>query len=134
VLVVQLTQGSVYNSSPDSNRPQMAFWGLFPEQQWDTYVGIPGGVNDVGPLSASNLGSPVVSFTGSLISATWGNTDTTNTGPTQIANISLTDDAVGTWQLLATFANRPTVQVSGNINPIPEPGTLALLGADVGSL
>ncbi len=127
VLVIELTQGSVYNGSPDSNGPQDAFWGFFPELEWDTYVGIPGGINDVGPLSASDLGSPVVSFSGSLVSATWGNTDVTNTGPTQIANISLTDDAQGTWQMIATFANSPNMMMNGNIMA-PEPGTLALLG------
>ncbi len=149
VLVVDISgsAGFVHNGSPDSNRPQEAFWGFFPELQWDTYIGIPGGVNDVGPLPAGDLGSPLLSLGGpslggpagplQLVSVTWGNTDTGDTGQTLIANISLSSDAFGSWQLLASFAGGVVVQDAGVVTqgamrlaslppPYPEPASFAL--------
>ncbi len=135
VLDVSGSAGSIHNGAPDSARPQDAFWGFFPDLQWDTYVGIPGGVNDVGPLGAGDLGQPVLSMAGNTIAVTWGNTDTGDTGPTQIANITLSDNSQGTWQMLTSFADGTIVQSGGVLTdgfsaflPIPEPGTLALLG------
>ena len=141
VLVIDISgsAGSIHNGAPDSTGPQDAFWGIpgFEILQWDTWVGIPGGVNDVGPLGAGDLGSPVLSMAGQLISVTWGNTDTGDTGPTQIANITVSDDSQGTWQMLTSFADGTIVQQGGTLENgfgsflplsyIPEPGTLGLL-------
>lgn len=132
VLVIELTSGSIHNAAvADSDRPQPGLWVIpgFEEHRWDTWVGIPGGVNDVGPLGAGDLSSPSLSMSGQLVSVSWGSSDTTNTGPTLIANISLTNDAQGTWRMLTGFGTAQVnvlIQTEGFI--IPEPGTLALLG------
>jgi len=132
VLVIDVSgsSGSIHNGAPDSMRPQDGFWGFFPDLQWDTWVGtVPSnapGANDVGPLGAGDLGSPVLSMAGQLVSVTWGGTSTAETGPTQIANITTTNDAQGTWQLLTSFAGGLVVQ-SGGVWPVPEPATLTLL-------
>ncbi len=113
-MVLDLDQGSVYNHpTVDSMRPQDFFWSIpgFEILEWDTWVGtVPSGgpgVNDMGPMSAGDLGNFTLSMAGQSISASWGGTGKTETGPTQIANISLTDDAVGTWSIAATFAFLP---------------------------
>jgi hypothetical protein len=44
VLLLELTVGSVYNdTTTDSNVELSFFWGLFPQLQWDSAVGIPTG-------------------------------------------------------------------------------------------
>jgi len=130
VLVIDLATGSIHNGAPDSMRPQDGFWGFFPDLQWDTWVGtVPSnapGANDVGPLGAGDLGSPVLSMAGQLVSVTWGGTSTAETGPTQIANITTTNGAQGTWQLLTSFAGGLVVQ-SGGAWPVPEPASLGLI-------
>jgi len=128
VLVANLSTGSVYNGSPDSNGPQSGFWGLpgFDILEWDTWVGTPAieqpnsfpvgeGINDVGPLGAGDLSSPALSLAGNLISASWGDTFTSETGPTRIANLSLTNDATGTWTMLTAFAGDLIVRTNGTI-------------------
>ncbi len=111
-LVVELDQGAVYNDPViDGMLPQDGFWGISPELQWDTWVGtVPSaanGANDQGTLSAGDLGSFTLAMADQLISASWGGTSKNEIGPTRIGNISLTDDAVGTWSLAVTFAFSP---------------------------
>ncbi len=134
VLVVDVSgsAGTVYNDPAlDGNGPQQTFWGFFPDLEFDTYVGIPGGINDVGPLGAGDLGQPVLSLAGNTIAATWGGTGVAETGPTLIANISLTSNSQGTWQMLTSFAGGLVVQTGGTVENgalVPEPASLALLG------
>jgi hypothetical protein len=62
----------------------------------------------------------------------WVNTRTTDTGGNRIGNISLTDDARGTWTLITSFAGGVLVQSSGvviNGAMVPEPSALTLLAA-----
>ncbi len=145
-LKIDLFSGSVYNDpSFDSDSPQEAFWGVFPALQWDSYVGIPGdvvsgiagGAGDLGGGAIANIGGPGTD----AVNVSWFNTRTTDTGLVLIGNISLTPDASGTWQFLATFADGSKVEHSGVLEggsiglsgplppPYPEPGTLGLLGA-----
>ncbi len=130
VLKIDLTSGSIYNDAGfDADGNQSALWGFVPALQWDSYVGISGdgsagiagGAGDLGggPL---NIGGPGVD----AVSVTWFNTATNDTGPVQIANITASDDAVGTWQLIGAFAGGQ-VQSSG-VFPVPEPASLALMG------
>lgn len=146
VLVVELTNGSVFNidagSGGGDKAPTPFLIGFNPALAYDTYVGtldadVPGpypvgqGVNDVGPLGAGDLGKPALSMAGNVISVSWGDTFTGETGPTKVANISLTDDAVGTWSLITGFAGNLLVQQSGVVEGgalVPEPASLALLG------
>ncbi len=143
VLKIDLFSGSVYNEPNfNSDTQQSGLWGFVPGLQWDSYVGIPGdglagiagGAGDLGG-GPQNIGGTGVD----AVSVTWFNTRTTDTGPILIANITLSDDATGTMQFIATFADDTQVQFgiiieSGSIGlvgnlppPFPEPGTLSLL-------
>jgi len=144
VLLVELTQGLVHNGAPDSARPQVGFWGIpgFEILEWDTWVGTTQsggpGINDLGPFCfGGDLGCRAFSMSGQLVSATWGGTATTEIGPTRIANISLTDDAAGTWSLQTAFAGGLVVESSGvviNGAIVPEPASVVLLGLGALSL
>lgn len=147
VLKVDLFSGSVYNDpSFNSDSPQEGLWGFVPGLQWDSYVGIPGdavsgiagGAGDLGGGPTPNIGGTGTN----AVNVSWFNTRTTDTGLVLIGNISLTPDASGTWQFLATFADGSKVELSGGLEggampltspplppPYPEPGTLGLLGA-----
>ena len=135
VLRVDLDAGFVHNGGPDSNTPQSAFWGIsgFQQLEWDTWVGVPGdGTNSIvgAGVNPSDLDGLPLSMSGTGIGAIntpWFNTTTTDTGPTRVGNFSLSDDAVGTWSMILSFANGTLVRSDGVI-PVPEPGTLALLG------
>ncbi len=134
-LRVDLSQGLVHNGAPDSAGPQDGFWGFFPELEWDTYVGIPGGTNDVWVPFNCGLGCGPISLAGQLVNMPrWGGTATTETGPTQIANISLTNDSAGTWSMQTAFAGGLVVESSGvviNGAIVPEPASMGLLGLGV---
>lgn len=140
VLRVDLTSGSVYNGAPDSNGPQSAFWGVpgFEKLEWDTWFGVPGdGTNGIAG-GAGDLGGGSLSVSGQTISVTWFNTTTTDTGPTRVGNVSLTDDATGTWSMILAFEGGALVRTDGTVEGgvlcIPEPGTLALLGLGAAGL
>lgn len=133
VLKIDLTSGSIYNDPTlDSLTPQAAFWPSFPDLQWDSAVGIAfdgstgiaGGASDLGggPHQLGGTGVDAASIT-------WFNTSTGDTSAVQIANVTMTNDAFGTWQLITSFANGP-IQSSGLIinGGIPEPATLSLMG------
>jgi hypothetical protein len=132
VIRVDLDAGFIYNGAPDSNGPQAAFWGVsgFEILEWDTWFGVPfDGTNGVqscfecDPLRASGTGSGAITMT-------TFNTTVTDTGPTRVANVSLTDDAQGSWTLTNSFSGGLLVQSSGvviNGAMVPEPGALALL-------
>ena len=140
VLRIDLTSGSVYNGAPDSNGPQSAFWGVpgFEKLEWDTWFGVPGdGTNGIAG-GAGDLGGGPLSVSGQTISVTWFNTTTTDTGPLRVGNVSLSNDASGTWQMILSFASGVLVQSGGTVEGgapcIPEPGTLALLGIGAAGL
>jgi hypothetical protein len=114
-LLIQLTAGEVYNDPTfDSMTPQQIFWGTIPDLEFDSWVGIPG--DNTGSIfgSAIDLGDtgPAV-IADQKVSVTWFNTDITNTGPVRIANISLTDNALGTWSVIAGFSGNVLLSESG---------------------
>ena len=134
VLKIDLGSGSVYNDPGfDSDATQAALWGFVPQLRWDSAVGIAndgtagiaGGAGDLGggPLNIGGTGSDAVSVT-------WFNTNTTDTGAIQIGNITMSNNAQGTWEMIASFADGSQVRTAGIIEypHIPEPGTVALLG------
>ncbi|MEZ6193806.1 MAG: PEP-CTERM sorting domain-containing protein [Phycisphaerales bacterium] len=133
VILVELTQGSVYNGVPDSNQPQNFFWAFpgFEHLQWDTWFGIPGDGTNGMAGGAGDLGGGPLEIGPTVISATWFNTALNDTGPVRVGNVSVTDDAVGAWKMILSFANGTLVYSEGVI-PVPEPASLALLG--VGTL
>ncbi len=134
VLKMDLSNGSVYNDPGfDSDGTQAALWGFVPALRFDSAVGIPndgtagiaGGAGDLGggPLNIGGTGVDAVSVT-------WFNTSTTDTGFVQIGNITLTDEAHGTWEMIAAFAGSQR-RVSGTVVNgwfFPEPASLAVMG------
>lgn len=141
-LIVELTQGTVFNvpagEGGGDKAPTPFLIGFNPDLLFDTYVGtleadVPGpypvgeGVNNIGhPFD--ELVSPPLSMSGTLISVSWGDTYTGETGPTKIGNFTFTDDVMGTWTLVTGFdQGNLLVEQSGVFTP--EPATLALLGA-----
>ena len=139
VLRIDLTSGSVYNSAPDSNGPQAAFWGVpgFETLEWDTWFGVPGdGTNGIAG-GAGDLGGGPLSVSRQTISVTWFNTKTTDTGLLRVGNVTLSDDAVGTFSMILSFADGTLIRTDNLLLEVwpddilpplwPEPGTLALL-------
>ncbi len=134
VLKVDLTSGSLYNNLAfPGDATNAALWGFVPELRWDSAVGIQndgsagiaGGAGDLGG-GPQNLGGGGVD----AASITWFNTNTGNTGPVQIGNISAEDQAQGTWELILSFADSQ-VRSSGIVENgafVPEPASLALMG------
>ena len=117
VLLVELTSGSVYNDPDfDGMTPNALFWPTFPDTEFDSWVGIPG--DGTGSIlgAAGDFGDfgPAV-IADQKVSVTWFNTDTTDTTPVRIANISLTDDAVGTWAVLVGFSGEVILSESGYV-------------------
>lgn len=139
VIRVDLTSGSVYNGVPDGNTPQSAFWSIpgFVELEWDTWFGVPyDGTNGIAGGCAATDCTPFRIFW-NVIEVTWFNASTTDTGVNRIGNISLTDDAHGTWSMLTQFAGGVLLQTSGDVvngEMVPEPASFALLGMSVLSL
>jgi hypothetical protein len=113
-LLMELTEGSVYNDPDfDDMTPQQHFWGTFPDLEFDTWVGIPGDSSASINGGAAELGHPDLSMSGQTIAVTWFNTSQTDTGVSRIANISLTDDARGTFTVIAGFSPDVLLQQSG---------------------
>jgi len=132
VFKLDLTAGEVYNDPDfDAMIPQQSFWSLVPALEWDTWFGEPGeptngiagGAGDLGggPLNASGTGIDA-------ISVTWFTTSTTQTGLTQVANITLSDDAEGTWTMRTSFQSGEVIITQGTVADLPEPSSLVLLG------
>ncbi len=132
VLRIDLTSGSVYqNGSGGNAAPSSAFIGFVPELEFDTYVGIIDDATAGIAGGAGDLGGGPLSLDAPLFSATWFNTNTTDTGPVQIANITLSPDAAGTAEWIVSFAGgqiRGSSAVEGGVIALPEPASIAVMG------
>ena len=105
VLLMELTEGSIYNDPLlDDIRPQQHLWTNFPDLEFDSWVGIPGDASLAVFGSAVDLGDsgPAV-VADQKASVTWYNTRNTDTGVMRLANIALTEDAIGTFTVLVNF-------------------------------
>jgi hypothetical protein len=114
-VLLELDAGSVYNDPDfDSLQPQQLFWGTFPDLEFDSWVGIPGDPTNAIHSGAGDLGDPGPAvIADQKVSVTWSNTDQTNLGPVRIANLSLTDDAQGTWTVIVGFSGAVLLSQSG---------------------
>ncbi len=126
-LVIDLTSGSVYQDAFGGDGPYTpALLVPFPSVEFDTYVGIVGGEGNGIAGGAGDLGGGALSLNAPHISVSWFNTGTNDTAPVRIGMITLSDDANGTWKLLAGG-----VVIEGTLEGgwcIPEPTSLGLLG------
>ncbi len=127
-LVVDLTSGSAYQT-PDAGAdgPPSAFIiGIVPAAEFDTYVGIIGGDGNGIAGGAGDIGGGPKSLDAPQISVSWYNNGLADTGAVKIGNISLSEDAQGTWKLLSAGVIIEGPVVNGAM--VPEPASLALLG------
>ncbi len=115
VLLLELTQGEIYNDPNfDSLVQQQNLWTFVPELEFDSWVGIPGDATGSILGGAGDLGDfgPAV-IDDQKASVTWFNTDSTNTTPVRIANMTLSDDAFGTWSVIVGFSGQVLLSESG---------------------
>jgi len=93
-LLMQLTAGSIYNDPDfDSLQQQAQFWDVFPQLEFDSWVGLPG--DNTGSVfgGAGDLGDPGPAvIADQKASVTWFNTDLTNTTQIRIANMTLSNN------------------------------------------
>lgn len=114
-LLLELDAGSVYNDADsDSIMSQQNLWFLSPDLEFDSWIGIPGDLSNsiLGPAADLGDNGPVV-MADQKISVTWFNTDLTNTASLRIANVSLSDDAQGTWTVIVGFSGAVLLSESG---------------------
>lgn len=114
-LTIDLTGGSTYQHELGGDTaPSQVFVDTFPELAFDTYLGIIGGSPGGIAGGAGTLGGGPMSLNSPGFSATWFNTTKLETGSNRIGNISLTDDASGTWSIAVTFAFMPNLVYLNN--------------------
>lgn len=113
-LTMDLTQGTAYQDPfGGDGAPTSADITSHPTVEFDTYLGIIDDTSAVGPSGTFSLDAP-------NIFASWSNTNPNESTLTKIGNITLSNDAMGTWTITSGG-----LSYSGEI--IPEPATLALL-------
>lgn len=114
-LTIDLTSGSTYQNEFGSDTPPIeGFFDLFPELEFDTYVGIIGDGTAGIAGGAGTLSGGLLSLDAPQVSTAWFNTSKLDTGSNKIGNISLTDDASGTWSIAVTFAYLPNLVFLNN--------------------
>lgn len=117
-----LTSGTIYNDAlgSDSAPPNPAFVGVFPALGADSFITTPGSTSELGVTTSEN------SWVG-----TWG--DTSGDGPQsnfKFAQFTVSEGAQGSYSFDIAYAGDTgpvEVVLSGPI-PVPEPGSMALLG------
>ena len=99
-LLVTLDSGEVYQNMAGGVGPSNAIlWPLFPGLEFATHIDPPniaGGALDL-------VGGPTgVQFDESGINIAWYNTETDDVGAVNVARVTLSEDAAGEWQFLAS--------------------------------
>lgn len=143
-LLVTLTQGAIFQDAlnPGEGPPNPMFFPVFPSMEWDTYV---------------TLGAFAPSPASSIVLVVGGSTELGASGPKQfdtealnvawapapgvvfnggahfpIAQITLTDDAIGSWRLFSNSGGVGRIVSGGILNGrlynVPEPAALLLAG------
>lgn len=144
-LIINLTQGSIYQDAAGSAvAPTAMFVGFVPSLAYDTFVAF-GGPTDDTKAGAYALGGGAVDlggaagavFTTAAINQAWNAAPgvIVNSGEDfTIARISLSDDAQGSWKLLASaggeiskYESSDYQIVDGQLIVVPEPATLSVL-------
>ena len=103
-IILELDTGTIYQDPGGSNvSPNPAGFGFFPSLEFDTYLS---GSPSVSILSgALNLGgSPSARFDVTVLDATWFSLTSNDIGSLTLARVTLSEDASGTWSILAYSA------------------------------
>jgi hypothetical protein len=148
---ITLTAGSVYNTGAPfgtENAPTPAFWGGFPQLEYDTFVNIKnfGAATILGTVNANGTDGPppAVGLSGSggqLVSVAWGDLTAGEEGTFTVGRFTLSNNAAGSF-FGASADNTGTSTFTGTIangvmtiGAVPEPGSLgALAVAGIGLL
>jgi PEP-CTERM motif-containing protein len=113
-LLLELSAGSIYQASLGGDGPiPSEFFGLVPELEFDTYVGVPG--SSIAGGAGDVKGGDTFEFSTERLSATFFNTANTDIGRISIGRVTLSDDAVGSWSLISTTVDRRNFTHTGSI-------------------
>jgi len=111
-LVLELTQGSIFQDVTGGNTaPNAGSFGAFPTLEFDTYVTSPTGT----PWVVVGATQVPVLFDATGLNVDWFNTIANETGTYDLARITLSDDAVGTWSLIISTGAGKSLTDSGLI-------------------
>jgi len=118
-LLLELTAGSLYQDPGagmfGGTLPiHPFFFQQFPAAEFDTSVGTLGGAAIGGSSSVGGDGN--LEFSATRLNVSFYNFATTNIGTLPIGRITLSQDAVGTWRLLAVNGWGDTVDLVGTID------------------
>jgi hypothetical protein len=143
-LLVHLDSGSFYQDPllVGFGPPSPALVAAVPSTRWDTYVTGSGGLAGGAPASAGGAvdlgGGPVAVFGGSDINLNWFTTSATDIGTFSIGRFTLSEDAVGTYELrLDALGQTGPTLLSGSISngrfaAVPEASTFVLMTTAAG--
>lgn len=108
-MVLELTNGSIYQDTAGGNTaPNPALFSFVPSVEFDTYVaGGPSAAIIAGSGGDAGGGSEL-QFDDERLDVSWSNNTSGDTGDIQIARVTLTDDADGTFTLVVTQADDAT--------------------------
>jgi hypothetical protein len=113
-LLLELSAGSIYQPPLGGDRPMPSdFFSFAPELEFDTYVGVPG--SSIAGGAGDIQGGGAFEFSTERLSATFFNTAKTDIGRFSIGRVTLSDDAVGSWSLLSTTADKHQFTLAGSI-------------------
>lgn len=120
-----------------TSEPLPTFVALFPELEFDTYLGAGGdAVRTTG--QAGDVGGDVYQFDETELDVSWAAQTIPvplPTGRLHMARITFSNDATGSWVLAIAASEQSFAQFSGTIEDIvPEPGTLGMLVFGVAAL
>lgn len=116
-ILLELTSGSIYQHALGGTGPTTNGFllSLFPELEFDTSVGLPGG-NTFG--AGGDAGGDVFAFSTTELDTSFYDVDKTDVGTFPVGRITLSNDATGSWSLALTDADFKNVkyEFSGTIN------------------
>ncbi|MEZ6192069.1 MAG: hypothetical protein R3C45_12395 [Phycisphaerales bacterium] len=98
-IVLELDEGSIYQDGfGNDTAPDPYFFSYYPSLEFDTYMA--GGSMGVGVLGpGGDAGGHDQQFDDERLDASWKSNGSNEIGVTQIARITLSDDAAGRWRL-----------------------------------
>lgn len=114
-LVMNLSQGTIYQDpAGGTTAPNPATFASFPTLEFDTSLG--GDLTSILTIAApTDLGQSRIAIRDKILNIAWANQTGGDTGTFDIARITLTDNAAGTWSLHLTADEYGFATYSGTI-------------------